>query len=36
MQKDYRKHNHEDDFEVQLIKNNPPISELEFQGYPTG
>ena len=36
MQKDYRKHNHEDDFEVQLIKNNPPIPELEFQGYPTG
>lgn len=36
MQKDYRKYNHSDEFEVTIIANNPPISELNFKGYTTG
>lgn len=36
MQKDYRKHNHDDDFELQIIKNNPPNEEMKFAGYVTG
>ena len=36
MQKDYRKYNHSDEFEVTIIANNPPIPELNFKGYTTG
>ena len=36
MQKDYRKHNHDDDFEIKLIQNNMPIPEIGFNGYLNG
>ena len=36
MQKDYRKYNHIDEFEVTIGLNNPPIAELNFKGYTTG
>ena len=36
MQKDYRKYNHSDEFEVTIGLNNPPIAELNFKGYTTG
>jgi hypothetical protein len=36
MQKDYRKHNHEDNFELEIIKKNPANLALNFVGYPTG
>ena len=36
MQKDYRKHNREDNFQLQIIKNNPPNEEMQFSGYVTG
>lgn len=36
MQKDYRKHNRDDDFELRIIQNNQPIEELSFSGYLNG
>lgn len=36
MQADYRKYNRSEDFEITIMRNNPPIEELNFEGYTYG
>ena len=36
MQADYRKYNRSEEFEITVMQNNPPIEELNFEGYTYG